>query len=190
MKRSDILKYLVDEYFNGNPENVRNVTGYTIQQIQSWLSGERQPQKQTVEYFIHCALAPEFKVVVEFAHFKPEEDLRPQLRTALGTHESRPGIYAFYDSMAKLLYVGKAANLLEEMYQQLRQAIVIEFPRGVQKTPEKRYEVVRYVSAYDVGESDWVDYPKHVESLILRISKPPLNQRIGYLERLQTTSDD
>ena len=42
---------------------------------------------------------------------------------------------------------------------------------------------MKYISAYDVGSSNWIDYPKHVESLILRISKPILNKQIGFLEK-------
>lgn len=44
-------------------------------------------------------------------------------------------------------------------------------------------EVVRYISAYDVGTVDWDDFPKHVESLVLRISKPKLNTNIGTLRK-------
>jgi hypothetical protein len=101
----------------------------------------------------------------------------------LSGHETHSGIYAFYDGMANLLYVGKAPSLLDECYQTIRRDVPVKFPAGIKKKPEKRYEVVKYLSAYDVGASNWVDYPKHVESLILRISKPILNKQIGFLEK-------
>lgn len=189
MQRSDILSYFVNEYFEGSPEKAAEATEYSVEQIRSWVAARRQPQKQTVEYVAHCALAPEFKVVVEFAHFVPENPVKTQLREALGGHENRPGVYAFYDSMANLLYVGKASNLLAEMYQQIKQDISITFPRGIAEVPEKRYEVIKYFSAYDVGSYNHIDYPRHVESLILRLSKPPLNQRIGHLEHLQASDE-
>jgi hypothetical protein len=42
---------------------------------------------------------------------------------------------------------------------------------------------VKYISAYEVKIFDNFDYPKHVESLILRISKPRMNKQIGILDR-------
>ena len=88
-----------------------------------------------------------------------------------------------YDSIGNLVYVGKATRLLDEVYAAIRRDIHIPFPRGISNVPEKRYEIISYISAYDVGTSDWIDYPKHVESLILRISKPLLNKNIGTLEK-------
>lgn len=187
MSRSLVMNYFVVEYFNDDVEAASAATGYKISQLNSWISGKVQPHKQTIEYLVHCAIAPEFKVVCEFKLFSPDKPIKKQLRSALSGHVDRPGIYAFYDSMANLLYVGKASNLLEEMYQSIRQKISTKFPTGLPQAPDKRYEVVRYISAYDVGQSEWLDYPLHVESLILRISKPPLNQRIGKLAKLEVS---
>lgn len=184
MRRSDIFKYFVCEYFNEDLALVAKTTGYTPQQVKEWWNGIRQPQRRTLEYVMHCAVAPEFKIIVEFAPFSPEREIRQQLRQALAGHESRSGIYAFYDSLANLLYVGKATNLLEEIYSALRRGIPVEFPRGVEKQPQRRFEVVKYISAYEVGGLEWADYPKHAESFLLRISKPPLNRNIGHLFRI------
>ena len=133
---------------------------------------------------LYWALVPEFKIVVEFGEFDPAGKPHPQLRELLAGHEEKAGIYAFYDSMANLLYVGKTKHLLEESYNAIRRGVDVSFPQGIKKCPEFRYQVVRYVSAYDVGNSDWLDIPKHVESLILRISKPVLNKNIGFLEQV------
>lgn len=46
-----------------------------------------------------------------------------------------------------------------------------------------RHQVVRYISAYDVKSSESCDYPNHVESLILRVSKPIMNKQIGTLDK-------
>lgn len=187
MRRSEIFGYFFREYFNNDPDLVAKTTGYTPRQIKEWWNGTREPHRQTLEYVMLCALAPEFKIIVEFALFspeKPEREIRQQLRNALDGHGSRSGIYAFYDSMANLLYVGKATNLLEEMYSALRRNIPVEFPSGVKNYPRRRFEVVRYISAYEVGGLESADYPKHAESLLLRISKPPLNRNIGHLYRI------
>jgi len=181
--RNILVKYLIDEYFGGNVEEASKYFGYSPTQLINWIDGNTQPQKQTVEFLMHKLFAPEFKVIVEFGDFFSGGDIRPQLRSLLEGYEESAGIYAFYDAFANLLYIGKASKLLDECYSAIRRDVPVKFPAGVKKKPEKRYEVVRYISAYDVGESNWLDYPKHVESLILRISKPALNKQIGYLEK-------
>jgi hypothetical protein len=168
---------------NGDIQKAAELTGYTEQQILNWFDGTLCPQKQTIEYFLHRMFVPEFKVVIEFGEFDSDKEVRPQLRKIFEGHEQNAGIYAFYDSMANLLYVGKATHLLEECYSAIRRNIPVTFPAGIKKKPDKRHEVVRYISAYDVGQSNYVDYPKHVESLILRISKPILNKKIGHLDK-------
>jgi hypothetical protein len=182
--RNSIVKYLVDERCEGNVEKAADLIGCSDKQISDWLNGAICPQKQTIEYIIHKLFVPEFKVIVEFGKFDPTKPVLPQLRNLLIGHEERSGIFAFYDSMANLLYVGKATNLLNECYSAIRRNVDIQFPSGVKNKPSFRYEIVKYISAYDVGASDWVDLPRHVESLVLRISKPPLNKQIGYLEEL------
>jgi hypothetical protein len=45
--------------------------------------------------------------------------------------------------------------------------------------------MVPYISAYSVNKSEFEDYAKHVEVLILRIRKPPLNTNSGKLEKAE-----
>lgn len=182
-ERKAVLAYLIDTYCSGEPAKAAELTGYTARQVREWLSGDRTPHKDTIEYFIHCIFTPEFKVIVEFGKFDPAGAVLTQLRKLLRGHEGKPGIYAFYDSMANLLYIGKATKLLNESCAAINRGVHVSFPKGVVTKPSKRHQIVRYVSAYDVGSSEWLDYPKHVESLILRISKPPLNKNVGRLER-------
>ncbi|WP_258405836.1 hypothetical protein [Shewanella sp. FJAT-51649] len=182
-ERNVMINYLINEYFNGDLDQASDLTGYTKTQLHDWITGVKHPQKQTVEFIMHKLFVPEFKVIVEYAEFEPKGDVRPQLRNLFKGYEDRMGIYAFYDAFANLIYVGKATRLLDECYSAIRRDVPVKFPTGVKKSPEKRHEVVRYISAYDVGDTQWVDYPKHVESLILRISKPILNKQIGYLEK-------
>lgn len=183
-KRNIVLSYIIEEYFDGSAQNASEASGYSIKKINNWLSGNIQPNRNTIEYFIHFLFTPQFKVIVEFGEFNPENAVRAQINTLLTGHEKKTGIYAFYDSMGHLLYVGKAATcLLDEMYQTIKRRVDIDFPAGIKNKPEFQYHLVRYISAYDVGGSNWIDYPKHVESLILRISKPPLNKYIGFLEK-------
>lgn len=181
--RSDIVQYIVDEYFGSNVKKAAEISGYTQGQISDWISGKRNPQKITVEYLIQCAFIPEFKVIAEFAEFDNQKALATQLKAILGHHAQDPGIYAFYDSMGNLLYIGKATKLASEIYSAINRKVHIAFPKGVKNTPQTRTEIVAYISAYDVGAVKWSDFPKHVESLLLRISKPLLNKNIGYLAK-------
>lgn len=190
MNRSKVLQYLIEEYFYNSIEEAAFETGYSKSQIEDWTSGKVNPNRSTIEYFIHMNFTPQFKVVVEFGDFDPKKAVRTQLRGLLSGHEERAGIYAFYDSMGGLLYIGKAKSLFKEAYSAIRRDVHISFPAGIKNKPQRRSEIVRYISAYDVGNSNWLDYPKHVESLILRISKPLLNKNIGCLERAYSEPED
>lgn len=189
-ERNVVVGYLINTYYEGRVEKVSEVTGYSTKQVTDWIEGNTQPQRDTVEYLMHCIFTPEFKVVVEYADFRQDQPVLTQLKAMYKGHEDRGGIYAFYDSMGHLLYVGKATNLLTECYSAINIDVDVNFPSGIKNRPEKRRELVRYISAYDVGDSNWLDYPKHVESLLLRISKPILNKVIGSLERAFIKPDE
>ncbi|OGS75054.1 MAG: hypothetical protein A2Z94_06845 [Gallionellales bacterium GWA2_55_18] len=181
--RTEILQYIIDEYFDSDPKKAAEISGYKQAQIAGWLSGKLNPQKNTIEYLIQCAFIPEFKVIAEFAEFDNQKALLTQLKSILGNHAQDPGVYAFYDSMGNLLYLGKATKLLGEISSAINRTVHIAFPKGVKSAPKTRMEIVKYISAYDVGAVKWSDFPKHVESLILRISKPLLNKNIGGLKK-------
>ena len=181
MDRADVLQYFLEIYFGDDRVRFAEVTGYPHAQVDRWLDGGVQPQRGTLEYVMHCALAPEFKIICEYVPFEPQEqskDRRNRVREILGDHAAKRGIYAFYDSAATLLYIGKTDNnLLDEIHQSLKQKVNRNF--GLQ-----RWNLVRYFSAYYVGGTSSFDYPNHVESLMLRISRPRLNTSIGQLEAL------
>ena len=181
MNHAEILQYFLETYFGNDRQLLVEVTGYTMNQVESWLDRGVQPQNKTLEYVIHCALAPEFKIIAEYLPFEPMRasgGRREQIRKILGNHADKRGLYAFYDATANLLYIGKTDNnLLDEMCQALNQKINTNFEL-------KRWSIVRYASAYYVGGSSSFDYPNHVESLMLRISRPRLNTTVGGLETL------
>ena len=181
MNRAEILQYFLENYFENDRSTLAEATGYTANQIESWLDGGVQPQNRTLEYVIHCALAPEFKIIAEYFPFEPAQDgrrRRERIREILGNHAEKRGLYAFCDATANLVYIGKTDNnLLDEIYQALNQKINTNVEL-------RRWSIVRYVSAYYVGGSSSFDYPNHVESLMLRISRPRLNTNVGRLETL------
>lgn len=181
-ERIVILKYLFNQYFKGDIDEMAEVTGYSQSVISGWIKGNVVPNHTTIEYIISCIFTPEFTVVEEFYEIDSSKPILTQLKEMYKGHEHRSGIYAFYDSMANLLYVGKAINLLEETYSAISRPSEIHFPAGIKNKNVKRNQVVKYISAYDIKSFDTFDYPKHVESLILRISKPRMNKQIGILE--------
>lgn len=188
--RSEIFDYIITEYFRNDLGRASQVSGYSKSKIKAWREGSQSPQKATIEYFLQRAFIPEFTVIAEYALFNHERQVQTQLKMILGGHVNDPGIYAFYDSLGNLIYLGKATKLLTEITSALNRPFHIILPKGIQNPPETRKEVVRFISAYDVGATDSVDYPKHVESLILRISKPLLNKNIGSLERAHKSSGE
>ncbi|MGB6325710.1 MAG: hypothetical protein WBG11_08025 [Methylocella sp.] len=188
VNRNEIVKYLVAECFGGDTDKVCSVTSFTKQQVTGWLEDKNQPHPKNVSFLMHRAFAPEFRVIAEYVPIvisKSVVGVHKQLATILKGYEKACGLYAFYDSMVNLIYIGKSdGNLLEETYQQLKADVKKPFPKGVRQ-PGHRFEVVRYISAYYVQPSIFESYAKHVESLILRISKPALNSNIGKLEKAE-----
>lgn len=180
---SELVGFLSKEYFSGDLKELALHTGYSKQQIEFWVTGQKKPQKATLRYLLASVVAPELKIVCEFfpMHFSAINEISSQLKKALDCHAGKPGIYAFYDSMCNLIYLGKATNqgLYDETYQQLRKPLGITFPKALKNPPKLRWEATSYISAYEVPTIEHLDYPKHIESVILRLSKPIGNKILG-----------
>ena len=177
-----LINYIIREYFEGDAGKLASRSGYTKQQIDYWKTGTHKPQNASIRWILSKTIAPEFKVVCEFfpVNFATKRDVINQLKNVFDGHGNSIGVYAFYDSMCNLIYLGKAStNIQKEMYQQLIRNLDIVFPKAVAKAPSERWEVTRFVSAYEVPTVDHLDYPKHVEALMLRIAKPIGNKVIG-----------
>jgi hypothetical protein len=188
VSRNDIVQYLVDQYYNGDAGKAAKATGRTKQQVQWWLDRTHQPRQNNVSQLLFYAVVPEFKVITEFTLLRrptARVKLRGRLARILKGHEYASGLYAFYDSMANLIYLGKSdGNLLAECYQQIKASIPAgTLPKSIGAA--QRFDVVRYISAYSVPPSEHADYAKHVEGLILRISKPRLNKNLGTLQQAE-----
>lgn len=184
-ERREFLRYLYKEYFGEDTARFVQITGYTAAQLRAWLGGSLTPRNETVEYILQSRFAPDFQIVCEFKEIDGEKPTKTQLRKYLGAHCDESGIYAFYDARAQLLYVGKATKLLKEIYTALMDRYDdVAFPSGIANKQRLRWNLVTYFSAYFIPANTHRDHPKHVESLILRISKPPLNKQIGRLTRV------
>ena len=53
--RSEFFDFVLNEYYESNKDAAQK-TGYHEKTIAQWRSGERNPQRSTIEYFIRDAL--------------------------------------------------------------------------------------------------------------------------------------
>ena len=130
---AELVEYLAKEFFDGSMKDLADRTGYQKQQVELWAKGTRKPHKATVRWLLYSTIAPEFRVVTEFApvDIDSEKQIRTSLRAVLGGHTDRAGVYSFYDSMCNVIYVGKASSsLLNEMCQQLKGPLGLKFPKA------------------------------------------------------------
>jgi hypothetical protein len=181
---AELIDYLIDEYFDDDIKRFCARTTYTAQQVEFWRRGTKKPHAATLRWLLSTTLAPEFAVACEFkkVDLSLKKNISKELNGALGGHGDKIGVYAFYDSMCNVIYVGKASTSLKaEMYQQLRLPLGLPFPKAVKTAPKERWQATSYVSAYEIPRADHLDYPKHVESLALRLSKPVGNKVLGTL---------
>jgi hypothetical protein len=192
-ERNVVVAWVLRELYNSDLREASRATGFTIQQLTGWRDGTRTPQKSNVSRLMHHAFEPAFTVIAEFKPIEYDgttKGIRSQLSTILKGFHKASGVYAFYDSSGNLLYLGKAdGTLLAETYTQITARVTkAALPRGAPQ-PSTRLAMVRYVSAYRVNKSEFEDYAKHVEALILRIRKPPLNTNSGRLEKAEPGID-
>jgi hypothetical protein len=179
------IRFAVENYFDGNISQAAERTGYTQSQIKKWINDEIRPHVDTTRYFMSIALIPEFTIVCEHHPFDGTESISGQLKGMLNGHHNSPGIYVFYDSLCEPLYLGKARTSLQtEITSALNRPVSLSYPKTISPPPAKVKELVKYISAYDVAGKEHSDYPKHVESLVLRIRKPKLNKQLGTLTKL------
>ena len=184
-----VIAWVLRELYNDDLKDAAKATGFSVKQIAEWKDGTRKPRKSNISRLMHHAFEPAFTVIAEFQPIEHDgtlKSVRSQLSTILDGFHKDSGVYAFYDSSMNLLYLGKAnGRLLEETYTQIKGKVPkAALPRGA-PLPKSRLTMIRYVSAYRVNKSEFEDYAKHVEALILRIRKPPLNVNSGSLEKAE-----
>lgn len=181
--KTAVINYIAKKYFDGDAKKLATATGYSTTAIKQWLDGLKIPRESTIEYIMHCAFTPEHRIICEYEAIEPNIALS-DIKNILGDASNATGIYSFYDSMARLSYVGKAArSLSKEIFSALKRKHFIKLPHGIKDKTIPRTHVVHYFSAYEVKVFEQWDYARHVESLILRISKPPMNKISGNLEK-------
>ena len=186
----EIINFIVQTYFNGSNNAAAEMTRYTVQQITVWRNPQGgTPQVATLQRFIEATTLPKFSIIAEYSplHVPLQNggnwNLNGRLAEIFDGHGDAYGIYGFYDSLARLIYVGMSeANLRQECYQRLNANFPdhIPFPGGFGR-PQTVCDATLYISAYAVKGPMHIRYARHPESLILRLSKPLLNRNIGAL---------
>jgi hypothetical protein len=71
------------------------------------MDDQSRPQKGNIGWLMHRAFNPEFKVITEYEPIETsgsDTTVHAQLRKIFKGHEQGSGLYAFYDSMANLIY--------------------------------------------------------------------------------------
>jgi hypothetical protein len=184
--RTAVFHYLLERHFDGDIEHFSKITGHPIAKAMVWNSGRHVPQSPTLNRIIQKVFTPEFSTIVEFAQLPVghRKEVQKRLNAILKGYEHSSAIYAFYDTSGTLIYLGKSnGNLLFECKQRLSASYHIRPSKAFKVKKLSRYDVVAYLSAYETRVDSHVDFPRHVESLMLRIHKPPLNEYIGKLTK-------
>ena len=145
-------------------------------QVCDWVSGKRLPREETLKRLLGLDVEGLAAPLIEFAEIKPErqrgrsswkmhskgkeeDDLRKKL-------EDKRGLYVFYDSAGRTVYVGMTkANLWSEAKQRLKAQMKRPF-----YAPDKRKRVsvgdlACYLSAYEVHNPNAI---RRLEALLLR----------------------
>ena len=78
------------------------------------------------------------------------------------------GVYVFYDSSYRVIYVGQSTNLLTEMKQQLKKTATKFRLLGKKIATPARKDIVKYISAFKLPSDDQ-DFLYDVEALMHRL---------------------
>jgi hypothetical protein len=193
-ERSFVVAWVLREHYDNDLKKASKATDFTIKQLTEWRDGTLTPFASSVSRLVHHAFEPAFTIIAEFKPIEHDGTMKGvygQLSTILKGFHKASGVFAFYDSSGNPLYLGKAdGTLLAETFAQIKAKVAKKsaFPRDAPQ-PKIRLAMVRYISAYRVNKSEFEDYAKHVEALILRIHKPPLNIKSGKLNKAEPDAD-
>lgn len=113
--------------------------------------------------------------IYEFKRIKPRKNGRscviydePEIQRSFQSQlHGKVGLYSFYDSSAKLLYIGKTrTNLFTEITQQLARKHSIWLENFAERSIH-HYETAQYLSAYEIKNPALID---DLETLAIRLS--------------------
>lgn len=185
-----LYDYICEHYEVQTQAEVATLLGVHQPQVNGWLNG-KGPSKATWKRLLGRLAGNVTRDVVwpifEFEAFHPHVDgaswvlqrdrgANKAMRAKL---DGKIGLYIFYDSAYRVLYVGKSASNLDV---EVRQRLDARVNRAVyapkRKTTVKMGDLARYVSAYSV-------YPKeaihNLEVLLLRaFANDTANTNIGH----------
>jgi hypothetical protein len=136
-----------------------NALGKESSNISQYLSGYKKVGPRTLRSAVYHLGEWEVTAVLEVARVPENLSELPQ----------SPGIYAFYDSSASILYVGQATQLRAEITSALNRNTNFPVRSGpqLQRKRKPRYkDVTKFISAYEVPSPR---LRHNLEALLLRV---------------------
>ena len=111
----------------------------------------------------------------------PEREVQ-ELPESLSELPDSGGVYILYDAAGRVLYVGKASNLQQQIRQTLRRVKVSRrLPPGLEEKTSQIRAVARYLSVYEIESKR---LRTNMEALLLRVFINHLyNDNIGDFEQ-------
>ena len=176
-----LVDALIDEFECNNPSQLAKMLDVNADQISKWRAKDLTPTtaRNIVKRLDARFVRNSFQSICEFRRLAPLKEGKPNtIRNRIQSEhlsaelEKFQGIYTFYDSSGRLIYVGKTEKntLLKEMGQQFTKRKV-----RIRKTDNNGHfrhqwvslcEFVEYCSAYSVHSAVIADF----EALIARIA--------------------
>ncbi|GEM_PF-1714481 len=176
--RSDVLKQIIPMVMKAcgmkSQAELAHALGVTEVTISNWTNGRNKPQPGKLRRLLGLDTEKLVERLVEFEpitptrrHLDSEKDKEKKLADKL---KGKRGLYIFYDSAGRVIYVGKSAmgknhDLLAEAKQRLGAGTKRSFYEPTRKGVAIVGKMARYLSAYEVRNR----YAIHkLESLLLR----------------------
>ena len=175
---SALLEALEEEYGFITQEKIARKLGVNQTTISNWKNGKNTPSKKNLEMLINAfrehhaqtLIRPifEFKEILPFCKgsswgFSSDTEALNEIR---GKLSKKIGIYLFYDSAGKAIYLGKSdACLYNEAKQRLNGLANRPFYKPNKSAHPFMGDMAKYLSAYEVTVPAAI---KNIESFMLR----------------------
>lgn len=198
--KAEIQGLILDEskllYSVSTDKAIANLFGVTNQTVSNWRKGHGTIRKATLVRFLNNRASAQIRPVLEFEEIYPvkvgnefriDEENVDDLRQRLS---KKKGIYAFYDSAGRVIYVGKTVKGNADLYREIRQRLKglskqTIYHRSGNKLRKSRIQygrITRGLSAYEVKDIEAIH---NLEVLLLRtFANDHRNSNLGHFKFL------
>lgn len=148
-------------------------TGLKSATLNAYLDRSREVPSDRLKRWAECVLIPYLPTFSAVAEHAPLTELKEI--------SQNPGVYALFDSAARVIYFGQATQLQKE----LRQTLARPAPRmyfAGNYAGRRFADVTAYFSAYEIHGGD-AAFRHDVEALVLRtVINNTLNKKVGHFK--------